>query len=74
MKISDTKMTTIVRSFLAMPGQTFAVWGADRCVTLGCPWRLLRDYVADPGCVRWGAPIILVADRDGWRDGVRVVS
>lgn len=65
---------TIIREFLALTCVTHAVWGSDHCVTLGSPWRLLRDYAANPGrATHWRAPVWLIADRDGWRDGVRVV-
>lgn len=65
-----------IREFLELPSGALpaATFLRDSDSDLGNAWGLLREYVADPdGCMRWEAPIMLTADRDGWRDGVRVV-
>lgn len=71
-------MTTIqtISDFLSLPVEALpsAIWLRDCDDDLGSPWTLLREYAADQaGCMRWDAPILLTADRDGWRDGIRVV-
>lgn len=66
----------IVEEFLDLPPESLpaAFFLDDSDDDLGSPWQLLRSSVDDPdGCMRWDAPIMLTADRDGWRDGVRVV-
>lgn len=66
----------VVRDFLDLPHEALpsAIWLRACDEDLGSPWTLIREYAADQdGCMRWDAPILLTADREGWRDGVRVV-
>lgn len=65
-----------VRDFLSLPAGALpaAIFLRDADDDIGSPWSLLREYATDPdGCMRWGAPILLTADREEYRDGVRVV-
>lgn len=76
--IATTTQLQIIRDFLRLPYESLpsAIWlrDCDKVEELGSPWTLLREYAADQdGCMRWDAPILLTADREGWRDGVRVV-
>lgn len=74
MSIEET--LELVQEFLDLPVTALphADWVRAEDEELGNPWVLLREFAADPeGCMRWDAPIMLGANRDGWRSTDDVV-
>lgn len=67
-----TTQVTTIKSFLRLPKTALpsAQYLRD-CdeQDLGNAWSQLRAY---NGRLIWGAPVLLTADRDGWRNGVTV--
>ena len=62
----------IVREFLGLPPEALAgaycEYDPDYCVV----WEWLRAYVKGQPFAGVGETVVLSADRDNWRDGVRV--
>lgn len=73
-RLSDSE---IVANFLALPPESMpsADWAESGPEFTGSCWPYLRDFVLPLHSQRLnhdGSPIILRADRDGWRRGVVV--